>query len=73
MSKKEQSITEETSVKIDAQKTGVVEHKKSLENLTDQKVDGDNVLGGVNSSFISTSARPSSSTNGPSDAAGAGG
>jgi hypothetical protein len=50
--KKAKNLTEAT----DVAKTGIVAHKKSLDSLAAQKVDGDNILGG---NGATTSQEPS--------------
>lgn len=45
--KKAENQTEKT----DATKTGIVEHKKSLDSLAAQKVDGETVQGGISVKF----------------------
>ena len=43
--------TENQTEKTDATKTGVIEHKKSLDSLASQKVDGETVQGGISVKF----------------------
>ncbi|MBK7985680.1 MAG: hypothetical protein IPK11_01870 [Ignavibacteria bacterium] len=45
--KKAENQTEKT----DATKTGIIEHKKSLDSLASQKVDGETVQGGISVKF----------------------
>ena len=52
--------SENSSAQADVKKTGIVENKKSLESLADQKVDGDNVLGGVSAKVEKYGTQPGS-------------
>ena len=43
--------SENPSTQADVVKTGIVENKKSLDSLSNQKVDSDNIQGGVRARF----------------------